>query len=58
MKGVLENSLFETQPHKFEHLNELTRQFATIYCGNSIVKDNIFAVIENYARKRKSLWKF
>ena len=23
MKGVLENSLFETQPHKFEHLNEL-----------------------------------
>ena len=26
MKGVLENSLFETQPHKFEHLNELTRQ--------------------------------
>ena len=53
MKGVLENSLFETQPHKFEHLNELTRQLATIYCGNSIVKDNIFAVIENYARKKK-----
>ena len=53
MKGVLENSLFETQPHKFEHLNELTRQFATIYCGNSIVKDNIFAVIENYARKKE-----
>ena len=53
MKGVLENSLFETQPHKFEHLNELARQFATIYCGNSIVKDNIFAVIENYARKKE-----
>lgn len=53
MKGVLENSLFETQPHKFEHLNELTQQFATIYCRNFIVKDNIFAVIENYARKKE-----
>lgn len=53
MKGVLENSLFENQPHKFEHLNELMQQFAAIYCGNSIIKDNIFAVIENYARKKE-----
>lgn len=53
MRGVLQNSLFETQPHVFEHLNELSQQFAASYCGNSIIKDNIFSVIENYARKKE-----
>lgn len=53
MKDVLANSLFETQLYKFEHLNELAQQFAAIYCGDFIVKDNIFAVIENYARKKE-----
>ena len=53
MKGVLEDSLYESQPKKYERLNEMAQQFATIYCGNSIVKDNIFAVIENYARKKE-----
>lgn len=53
MKGVLEDSLYESQLQKYERLNEMAQQFATIYCGNSIVKDNIFAVIENYARKKE-----
>ena len=53
MKGVSAKSLFEILPHRFERLNELTRQFAAIYCGKAIVKDNIFAVIGNYARKKE-----
>lgn len=53
MNSVLENSLFKTDLRKFKQLNDLTQQFATLYCGDSIVKDNIFAVIENYARKKE-----
>ena len=50
MISDLKNSLFIKQPQKYEHLNELSQQFATVYCGRTIVKDNIFAIIENYVR--------
>lgn len=53
MNSVLQNSLYETQAKKFAQLNETARQFAAIYCGDSIIKDNVFAVIENYARKKE-----
>lgn len=53
MKSVLEECLYQSQPRRYEQLSEETRQFGTIYCGDSIVKDNIFAVIENYARKKE-----
>lgn len=53
MKTILDYSLFETQPLQFEYLNDLTQQFSAVYCADSMVRDNIFAVIENYARKKE-----
>lgn len=53
MSSVLENSLYEKQKQRYEHLNKTVHIFTNEYCGNSIIKDNIFAVIENYARKKE-----
>lgn len=39
MNNVLEDSLFVSQNKKFDEIQ-------------SIIKDNIFAVIQNYARKK------
>lgn len=51
MISDLKNSLFINHRRMFERINELSQQFAAIYCGGTIVKDNIFSIIENYARK-------
>ena len=56
MNNVLEDSLFVSQNKKFDEIQSIVRQFSAEYVGNSIIKDNIFAVIQNYARK-KSHWK-
>lgn len=55
MNNVLEDSLFVSQNRKFDEIQSIVRQFSAEYVGNSIIKDNIFAVIQNYARK-KSRW--
>lgn len=55
MRNVLEDSLFVSQNKKFDEIQSIVRQFSAEYVGNSIIKDNIFAVIQNYARK-KSRW--
>ena len=53
MKNVLEDSLFVSQNKKFDEIQSIVRQFLAEYVGNSIIKDNIFAVIQNYARKKE-----
>lgn len=53
MNDVLENSLFVSQNKKFDEIQSIVRQFTAEYVGNSIIKDNIFAVINNYARKKE-----
>lgn len=53
MNDVLENSLFVSQNKKFDEIQSIIRQFTAEYVGNSIIKDNIFAVINNYARKKE-----
>lgn len=53
MDGVLEKSLFEKRNKSFEYLEDTTRKFLAAYCGNTIIRDNIFSVIKNYARKRE-----
>lgn len=45
MNNVLEDSLFVSQKKKFVEIQSIVRQFLAEYVGNSIVKDNIFAVI-------------
>lgn len=51
MNNVLEDSLFVSQTKKFDEIQSIVRQFSAEYVGNSVIKDNIFAVIQNYARK-------
>ena len=53
MNNVLEDSLFVSQNRKFDEIQSFVRQFTAVYVGNSIIKDNIFAVIQNYARKKE-----
>ena len=53
MNDVLEDSLFVSQNKKFDEIQSIVRQFTAEYVGNSIIKDNIFAVINNYARKKE-----
>lgn len=48
MNNVLEDSLFVSQNKKFDEIQSIVRQFSAEYVGNSIIKDNIFAVIQNY----------
>ena len=53
MNTVLEDSLFVSQNRKFDEIQSIVRQFLAEYVGNSIIKDNIFAVMQNYARKKE-----
>ena len=53
MNNVLKNSLFVSQNKKFDEIQSIVRQFSAEYVGNSIIKDNIFADIQNYARKKE-----
>ena len=53
MNNVLEDSLFVSQNKKFDEIQSIVRQFSAEYVGNSIIKDNVFAVIQNYARKKE-----
>lgn len=54
MDNVLSGSLFERQEKRFRQMEDLSRKFAGAYSGNTIIRDNIFSVIENYARKKES----
>lgn len=46
-------SLFYKQEKRFEKINELTKAFAANYCGNTIIRESIFGIVSNYARKRE-----
>uniref|UniRef100_I5AWX1 IrrE N-terminal-like domain-containing protein n=1 Tax=Eubacterium cellulosolvens (strain ATCC 43171 / JCM 9499 / 6) TaxID=633697 RepID=I5AWX1_EUBC6 len=52
MDNILEESLFSKQPKQFESIRALSKSFAANYCGTIIVRDSIFSIVENYARKR------
>ncbi|TYZ22954.1 ImmA/IrrE family metallo-endopeptidase [Selenomonas ruminis] len=53
MGNVFEESLFSKQYKKFEEINFLAKAFSASYCGSSIVRDSIFGIVSNYARKRE-----
>jgi Zn-dependent peptidase ImmA (M78 family) len=46
-------SLFYKQEKQFEKINDLTKAFAANYCGNTIIRESIFGIVSNYARKRE-----
>lgn len=51
MGDVLAETLYKKQSKQFEKINEQTKAFAANYCGNTIIRDSIFGIISNYARK-------
>ena len=52
MGDVLEESLFSKQPEQFEKVKSQAKSFAANYCGTTIIRDSIFGIVRNYARKR------
>lgn len=53
MGDVFEESLFGKQPKQFEKIDSQAKSFAANYCGNTIIRDSIFGIVANYARKRE-----
>lgn len=53
MGNVISESLYKKQKNKFMKINELTKAFAANYCGNMIIRDSVFSIVANYARRRE-----
>ena len=53
MRNVFAESLYKKQNKQFEKINEQSKAFAVNYCGNTIIRDSIFGIVSNYARKRE-----
>lgn len=51
MAGIVDQILFSKQPKRFLKLEDLSRGISTAYCGNTMIRDSIFSLIRNYARK-------
>lgn len=53
MGNIFEESLFSKQPKQFEKIDFQARAFAANYCGSTIIRNSIFEIVANYARKRE-----
>lgn len=53
MGDILNESLFSKQPKQFDKINALAKSFAANYCGSTIIRDSIFGIVSNFARKRE-----
>ena len=53
MEDIFEESLFSKQPKQFDKVNAQAKSFAANYCGTTIIRDSIFGIVANYARKRE-----
>lgn len=51
MNPILEECLYEQQYKRYSQLSDATRLFASRHCGNTIIRNGIFGIIENYARR-------
>ena len=52
MGNVFEESLFSKYHEEYEEVAELATSFIALYCGDTIIRDTIFEIVTNYARKR------
>ncbi len=52
MPTVLDSSLFEANPKRFRQIVDLSRKFVGVYCVNSIIGENVFQLLQNYARRQ------
>jgi hypothetical protein len=53
MGDIFEESLFAKQSKQFEKIGSHAKSFTINYCGNTIIRDSIFGIVANYARKRE-----
>ena len=53
MGDIFFESLFYKQKKQFEKINDLSKAFSVNYCGNTIIRESIFGIVSNYARKRE-----
>ena len=53
MGNVFEESLFNKQPKQFDIVGTQAKSFVANYCGTTIIRDSIFGIVSNYARKRE-----
>lgn len=52
MGDILTESLYSKQNKQFENIRVHAKSFAANYCGNVIIRDSVFGVVSNYARKK------
>lgn len=53
MGDIFAESLFSKQPRQFGQVNIQAKAFAANDCGTTIIRDSIFGIALNYARKRE-----
>lgn len=53
MSNVLTESLYKRDPKRFEKISDYSKEFSGAYCVRSILGVSIFAIVENYARKKE-----
>ena len=53
MGDIFAESLFGRQPKQFDEIRARAKSFAANYCGATIIRDSIFGIVANYARKRE-----
>lgn len=51
MPAVLDTSLYENNPKRFQQITDLSKKFIGVYCVDSIIGENIFQLLKNYARR-------
>lgn len=51
MADVISQILFSKQSKRFQDIEAIAKTVSTLYSGNPMVRDGIFAVVRNYARK-------
>lgn len=54
MNSVLSNSLYKKNNAQFQLLRNKTKEFNGVFNGNNIIRDDIFRIMENYARKQET----
>ena len=53
MNSFLEGILYKVNPNRFDQIRRTATGFASNYVGSNIIQDDIFSLIENYARAKE-----
>ena len=53
MSDIFAESLYIKQHKQFEKISGQSKAFAANYCGHTIIKESIFGIVSNYAKRRE-----